>query len=453
MTILKKVFIGAVLLATASFVVAEDDTGNGDPDSGFSNTESANDAKEFKMHANRFAPVLGPESYTSSTTQGRFGLDVDDYMDVNSWSNVKFDKGFGFLSYNSGVNNGISLGYATHLFGAYMGLWFAGYGGDFTLSSTLRTDGGDKEFLSYKTLNENVYAMAVLLGKGNKGLKATLVYDPRRGGSSYAFTDDGYKQGENYLLYADLALGVDDTMNYHVGFYADVARDNTTDGVDNGTFYDLYAGIGGLPFLFGFGVDLDTRLRIFSAEQFEHLDGDGKAVKHSREGEIDIIAKADISRGFTFAPIDRLAVKAKVGLPVELGIYSGPGDGYKDINIDLFISPVAKVGLQYALRPEKVNFNLGTKLGLGNLGLGIYNDDDETSLKLGYKAEDITLGFSSGFTLFLGKSVTLDAEWNIIKALIGDNLKSGEAFESSSVDTAVGNILFHEFSLLLSVKL
>ena len=61
--------------------------------------------------------------------------------------------------------------------------------------------------------------------------------------------------------------------------------------------------------------------------------------------------------------------------------------------------------------------------------------------------------FSSGFTLFLGKSVTLDAEWNIIKALIGDNLESGEAFDSSSVDEAVGNILFHKFSLLLSVKL
>lgn len=435
MTILKKVYIGAVLLATASFVVAEDDS-------------------DKLMNASGFAPVLGPESYTSSTTEGRFGLDVDDYMDVNSWSGVKFDKGFGFLSYNSGVNNGISLGYATHLFGAYVGLWFAGYGGDFMLSSTLRTDADYKEFLSYKTLDENVYAMAVLLGKGDKGLKATLVYDPRRGGSSYAFTDDGYKQGEDYLLYADLALGVGDTRNYHVGFYADVARDASTGGVDNGTFYDLYAGIGGLPFLFGFGVDLDTRLRIFSAEQFDSLDADRKAEKHSREGEIDIIAKADISRGFTFAPIDRLAVKAKVGLPVELGIYSEEGNGYKDINLDVVISPVAKVGLQYALRPEKVNFNLGTKLELGDLGLGILNNDDETSLSLGYRAKDITLGFSSGFTLFLGKSITLDAEWGIIDALVGENLKSGSAFSgNNSVDEAVGKILFHEFSLLLSVKL
>lgn len=442
MSILKKVFIGAVLLATASFVVAGEDDG-------------------ITMHAAGFAPVLGPESYTSSTTQGRFGLDVDDYMDVNSWSGVNFDKGFGFLSYNSGVNNGISLGYATHLFGAYVGLWFAGHGGDFTLSSTLRAptpESGDgyKEFLSYKTLKNGIYAMAVLLGKGDKGLKATLVYDPQRGGSQYAFTDDGYKQGENYLLYADLALGVGDTKNYHVGFYADVARDTSTAGADNGTFYDLYAGIGGLPFLFGFGVDLDTRLRIFPATVW-----DGGTDTTSAEGELDIIVKADISRGFTFAPIDRLAVKAKVGLPVEFGISSPAGHGYTDANIDLVISPVAKVGLQYALRPEKVNFNLGTKLGLGSLGLGISNtadnpDDnpDKTTLTLGYNSNAIDLEFSSGFTLFLGKSITLDADWGIIDALVGKNLESGSAFNgNNSVDEAVGKILFNKFSLLLSVKL
>ena len=444
MTILKKVFIGAVLLATASFVVAEDDS-------------------DKLMNASGFAPVLGPESYTSSTTEGRFGLDVDDYMDVNSWSGVNFDKGFGFLSYNSGVNNGISLGYATHLFGAYVGLWFAGHGGDFTLSSTLRAptpEGSDsyKEFLSYRTLENGIYAMAVLLGKGDKGLKATLVYDPQRGGSQYAFTDDGYKQGENYLLYADLALGVGDTRNYHVGFYADVARDGSTKGVDNGTFYDLYAGIGGLPFLFGFGVDLDTRLRIFSAEKYTP---DASNNKTSAEGELDIIVKADISRGFTFAPIDRLAVKAKVGLPVEFGIYSPAEHGYTDANIDLVISPVAKVGLQYALRPEKVNFNLGTKLGLGELGLGISNtattpndNPDKTTLTLGYNSNAINLEFSSGFTLFLGKSITLDAEWGIIDALVGKNLESGSAFNgNNSVDEAVGKILFNEFKLLLSVKL
>lgn len=441
MSILKKVFIGAVLLATASFVVAEDDE------------NSKHDIK-IGMNASGFAPVLGPESYTSSTTQGRFGLDVDDYMDVNSWSGVNFDKGFGFLSYNSGVNNGISLGYATHLFGAYVGLWFAGHGGDFTLSSTLRTPSGyqgDKEFLSYSTLDNGVYALAVLLGKGDKGLKATLVYDPHRGGSSYAFTDDGYKQGENYLLYADLALGVGDTKNYHVGFYADVARDGSTKGVDNGTFYDLYAGIGGLPFLFGFGVDLDTRLRIFSAEEYAPGESNDKK---SREGELDIIAKADISRGFTFAPIDRLAVKAKVGLPVEFGIHSPEGDGYKIINVDLVINPVAKVGLQYALRPEKVNFNLGTKLELGELGLNIYNDSNNTTLAVGYNSDAIDLEFSSGFTLFLGKSITLDADWGIIDALVGKNLESGSAFNgNNSVDEAVGKILFNKFSLLLSVKL
>jgi hypothetical protein len=76
------------------------------------------------------APVFAPPVYaqsspTNTATAGVFTTDVEDSMDVHSWTGVEFDKWTGFAGYG-GSNNPISLGYATRFGDLYLGAWYTG---------------------------------------------------------------------------------------------------------------------------------------------------------------------------------------------------------------------------------------------------------------------------------------------------------------------------------------
>ncbi len=45
--------------------------------------------------------VFAQASMTSYSTQGLFGTDVDDFMNVNEWQNVQPKNIFGYLGYNT----------------------------------------------------------------------------------------------------------------------------------------------------------------------------------------------------------------------------------------------------------------------------------------------------------------------------------------------------------------
>ena len=80
----------------------------------------------------------GLGSNTANATAGRFGTDVDDYMDYHSYSDVKFDKWFGFATWDVSSGRDISggsgwdslykasLGFATKVNDLYLGVWYNG---------------------------------------------------------------------------------------------------------------------------------------------------------------------------------------------------------------------------------------------------------------------------------------------------------------------------------------
>jgi hypothetical protein len=66
-----------------------------------------------------------PTSNQKQATANVFGTDVDNYMDVNYFGGVGFDKWFGYIGYNT-TDNLLNLGYATKLKGIYLGTWYEG---------------------------------------------------------------------------------------------------------------------------------------------------------------------------------------------------------------------------------------------------------------------------------------------------------------------------------------
>ena len=70
---------------------------------------------------------LSPTSMTNESTRGLFGTDVDDYLDVNEWSNVKPEKLFGFLSYGKSGTDKLNFGLAGPVAGKfYLSGFFGG---------------------------------------------------------------------------------------------------------------------------------------------------------------------------------------------------------------------------------------------------------------------------------------------------------------------------------------
>jgi hypothetical protein len=69
------------------------------------------------------ASIVVPESNTSKSSEGVFGTDVDNLVDVNGWSDIEFKNMFTSLSYGA---NGLELGFAKALKNSYLGLFLVG---------------------------------------------------------------------------------------------------------------------------------------------------------------------------------------------------------------------------------------------------------------------------------------------------------------------------------------
>ena len=466
MGIFKKAFTGAaaLLLATAAF------------------------ADNVVLYATGISNVPSPQSYTNAATSGRFSTDVDNYMAVNNWSKVEYDNFFTFLSYNASFtnnnNNLFNIGFAKDLFGLPLGFWFAGRGGDFSMSSLLSSDTGkEKNGYDYTADSGTTYdyAGAVRVGLGNLGIKATALYQPRDT-NQYNKSDtskDYYSQTDVWRFYGDVQVGLGDEASTHfeAGLYINTAKKTVTSekgtgsngSVDN-SFTDLY--LRGGSTLKGWGLDVDTRWRIYPlfAQQ-------AKDANVQETGLADDLIKVTASKTWSVQPTDPLTIKAKLAVPLSFGIYSDEADGTKTgndwsyasehtHNIDLLLdNPSVSLGAVYVIRPEKFNFNVGTSFVLGQLGWNVYATgyrEDTTSKSYKYTTTQIDFGWdssavnfnlSSGFTAFFGDKFTIDAEWNILANIFNSQLRT-KVFDGSTVDSVIANIfLSQNIGLMFSLKM
>ena len=85
---------------------------------------------------NSYTQLVAPESQSGLVSE------VDDYMDVNSWQGVEFDKLFTHVGYN--INNQFNAGLATRIGKVYVGGFFYGNFIDSTTDTRKWKEGGKK---------------------------------------------------------------------------------------------------------------------------------------------------------------------------------------------------------------------------------------------------------------------------------------------------------------------
>jgi hypothetical protein len=162
----------------------------------------------FPLAAQNLPEIPEPESNTSRATVGNFGTDVDDFLDVHSYGDVKFDKWFGYGGFvtTSGQSTGLelNLGYARRLGDLYLGAFYAGQitewnngsaGEDETTDTTTTTNTltggtyqqtGENNTTSNNSTNTPYFYnnLGVLIGIGGMGIKVGF-YEDLQGSDKY----------------------------------------------------------------------------------------------------------------------------------------------------------------------------------------------------------------------------------------------------------------------------
>ena len=443
---------------------------------------------------------IDPTSMTNESSQGLFGTDVDDYLDVNEWSNVQPTKVFGFLSYGKSGTDKINTGFAMPVGKFYLGAFFGGQLNDWTSEVGTRTGAkqGNGSFSASGTKTTNTASGSVLFGFNNIGILGNITYTPGSGNKTdHHKTLPGLKIDNNlYTLDVAVKAGFNVTgpkdilfkTSAEVGITSKVNKARVvnktispdTYAMANANEHDLHIN-GGVYFDFahngpvtqGASLSLNTDWTIYPTH-VGRTKAAGKTIDTYMYGRWHDAIELNPSWSITYEPEgSKVALKAKVGVPItfdsKIEFDYTKTDGKKAYNparahtTTIDFKPELKAGLTYA-PIDKIRFNVGAKVNVPSFGWNITKteyrkvgdgskDDKGTvrSFEYHFNTADGKIGLASGFTWFITQNVTFDANWDIT-----DNLLAGFSHKLSNTDNlfvTINKLLVHKVGFMLSAKL
>lgn len=448
------------------------------------------------------AERIDPKSMTNESSKGLFGTDVDDYLDVNEWSNVQPTKVFGFLSYGKSGVGEINTGFAAPIGKFYLGAFFGGQLNDWESEVGTRTGAkqGNGSFSASRTKTTNKASGSVLFGFNNIGILGNITYIPGAGNSTdkhktlagleminnrYTL-DVAVKAGFNVtgpkdiLFKTSAEVGITSKVNKARVVNKTISPD--TYAMANANEHDLHIN-GGVYFDFahngpvtqGASFSLNTDWTIYPTH-VGRTKAAGTTVDSYMYGRWHDAITLEPSWQITYEPEgSKVALKAKVGVPIEfdtkIGFNYTKTDGKKAYNTarahttTIDFKPELKAGLTYA-PIAKIRFNVGAQVNIPKFGWTITKtqhrkaddgkvdpDKGGTVRSYGYHFDtaDGKIKLASGFTWFITQNVTFDANWDIT-----DNLLAGFNHKLSNTDplfTTINKLLVHKVGFMLSVKL
>ncbi|MEL3904599.1 MAG: hypothetical protein P1P63_05760 [Treponemataceae bacterium] len=153
----------------------------------------------FFMAVFCFTAGFAQQSMTSISTQGQFGNDVDNFMDVNSWQQVNPEKAFLYGGFGESGNGSLELGFAKQFPALYFGTYMSGGLPTWTIN---------KSTSKKNTTVTNSLTSQFLFGFGNMGIKTGIYFYPY----NISHTKDSDAKTENwnnnYTLGAELDFGI-----------------------------------------------------------------------------------------------------------------------------------------------------------------------------------------------------------------------------------------------------
>ena len=441
-----------------------------------------------------------PKSMTSESTNELFGTDVNDYLDVNEWSNVKPEKVFGFLSYETTGNGKLNFGVAVPVAGKfYLGTFFNGQVGSWESKRTTVKDGKTQDETTTKTNDNNGWSGSVLFGFDNIGIIGHFSYTPTNppltnNSSTIDKKNKGKKTDSKFKLETGLKAGMNikgpNDMLFKTS--AELAlTSNVNKTVINNTSssykalkdeseYTLWLK-GGVGFDFahngtvtqGANFALNTGWNIYPTTIYDQNDTK-KILKVS--GKLYDSIELDSAWQLTYEPEGgKVVLKAKVGVPVKF-TFAAAHDYTEDITstqtkeyntarkyqTGINFTPTASLGLTYA-PISKFRFNVGAKFNVPTFGWTIDTtkhrnsgdgkpDADKGTDKIvtwKFNTDNGQLNLGTGFTWLISQNITFDAYWDLTGTLTNFSIN----FSNPNIWDKLGKFIGTNIGFLLSVKL
>lgn len=449
-----------------------------------------------------------PTSMTNESTHGPFGTDVDDYLDVNEWSNVKPEKVFGFLSYGRNNTdtpdpNEIRFGLAGQVAGKfYLGGFLEGAGYSWTSEKATEKKGKNKNTTTTQTAaSPSVMSGSLLFGFNNIGVMGSLTYKP--GGTSNFTQIDTVNKTKNIYNKFDLEVGLKAGMNIKgpndmlFKTSAELALTSNVDNwriestgsskwhtMQNDNTHTLLLN-GGVSFDFahngsvtqGASFGLNTAWKIYPTLTKENTQIK-TAIKEY--GKLDDTIALNSAWQLTYEPEEsKVVLKAKVGLPIAFHFNNSydyqkttDSSGEKKVyntspiyKTDIGFKPTVSVGLTYA-PVSKFRLNLGAKFNAPTFGWQIKTtkqrdsngkllSDDSVNKTVTWQFNNNSSGkieVGTGFTWLISQNITFDAYWNLGTDLLKTNFRV-KLSGTNTIWETLNKLVAHDIGFLLSVKL
>lgn len=441
--------------------------------------------------------VFAQTSMTSYSTQGLFGTDVDDFMNVNEWQNVKPKNIFGYLAYNTEKdpptphelgNGALNLGFAHQFKPFYLGTYFEGQLSGWT---TKKETNGDTETKIDTAKKANG---KLLFGFGNIGVMTDVSYTPDATkkttwteSTKTKFIKDKFKLDFN--LMAGMNLNLNNKLfkiSAKLGLESDVDKETTKKdkkltNFEDKSKYDLVINAGfshdlsskdGLTHTVL--ADLDTKWRIWPTTRKVEVVG-GTTNTDYKYGELKDIITLTPKYQIAYEPEGKFAFKAEAGLGIGFDFendynYTRRNSEQKAYNTSrnykttLSLKPTIKTAFTYAPHQKfKFNFGLGFNVPSVNWefkktetrnanGGNVTKTERGNTLK--FETKDGKFTASSGFTWLVTENIMFDANWDFFDHVLGSNGKDFKTNLSNSDNlwVTINKLLIHEIRFALSVK-
>ncbi|WP_191015919.1 TDE2508 family outer membrane beta-barrel protein [Treponema zioleckii] len=378
-----------------------------------------------------FGAASAQESETSISTAGIFGNDVDDFMDVNSWSNVNPENMFGYVGVGTATYGrpAYELGFAKNFGGIYWGSFFGGDFGNYTKTSTGNTDSS----VSATTDSTN-WEFDNIIGFDNMGFKLSFSYYDN---NSSKTDDDNFTDYSSWYVAGQFGINLGN-LTPHVG----ISYRNNSNFVAytkvNGTENDPR--MARLNFFGGLGIELSGE----PVEQKLDLDLGVPVYIKGDDAAEDGYVGLEFEPYYTvkYKASDALSLGAKLGLPFEFGF----GDTFT-----FELNPSVDAGLSYKVT-EKLTLNSGIKFKI--VGFSYASNSDADTSTFTANGDDGYVTFKSGFNYALNEKVSLDFNWDVLSGIFGSDFNSDFDTGSSS-DAFWGNmntIFKNQFGFIVVMK-
>lgn len=445
-----------------------------------------------------FAETGTMYSKLSSSTQGLFKNDVDNFTDVNEWDTVKPENIFGAFGYD--YNNAINFGLAKQFENYYLAGSFNGAFDSFNAGSVKKEPsvGDSSQTKTLKSTNDGGFNFAFLYGWKNMSLRFDLNYDVTNiNNSKTEAATESVTNTNNFTITPEVYFGINDKSlkDWDADYYAFLNIDNninrTKSIVDDDHETSQFNGDSTVSL--GGGMLLQKPLKELGTQDFDvtgmlkftlypsvtkitynAITNENDETKESGKADFGLSVKPKYT--VTLPLAENMTFKGAVYGNVNFS-FSKDAESYTIGDSDPVYYPNRSKTVDFTIQYSYIDLgfvykfkkpftlNLGAYFNLPSISLTTTTSEDvdakgdvtnttkTTQFKFN-KASSSAVFFSSGFSFIPSDKFTLDCSCNFVTDLLSSRLSSNLSSGSgTSILNTANQILIHNFTIQLSMKL